>query len=114
MGSRKRELLLQLAQLGEERNRLLRRTGVSPDGDGMRAFLEHPAASDELRSEWRLLIEITQQAQRLNHENGVFIEAGMRVNQQALSILISAATGNTYGPGGRTVSPLSSRSLASA
>jgi flagellar biosynthesis/type III secretory pathway chaperone len=112
--ARKRELLLQLAQLGEQRNRLLRKAGVSPDGRGMRAILDHPAATDELRTEWRLLIEITQKAQRLNEENGVFIEAGMRANQQALSVLISAASGNTYGPGGRTVSPLSSRTLASA
>jgi flagellar biosynthesis/type III secretory pathway chaperone len=113
-GSRKRELLLQLAQLGDQRNRLVRNTGLSPDARGMRAFLDDPAVTDELRIEWRLLTEITERARRLNDENGVFIDAGMRANQQALSVLISAATGNTYGPGGRTVSPLSSRTLASA
>ena len=112
--ARKRELLLQLAQLGDQRNQLLRRAGFSPDGHGMRAFLDHPAATDELRSEWHLLIETTRNARRLNDENGIFIDAGMRANQQALSVLISAASGNTYGPGGRSVSPLSSRTLASA
>jgi flagellar biosynthesis protein FlgN len=113
-GSRKRELLLQLAQLGEQRNRLLREAGVSQDRCGMRAFLDHPAATGELRAEWRLLIEITEKAHRLNEENGVFIQAGMRANQQALSVLVSAASGNTYGPGGHTVNPVSSRTLASA
>ena len=112
--SRKRELLLQLAQLGDQRNRLLRRAGFSPDGQGMRALLDHPAAGGELQTEWQLLIELTQRARRLNEENGIFIEAGMRANQQAFSTLVSAASGNTYGPGGRTVSPLSSRTLASA
>ena len=114
VGSRKRELLLQLAQLGEQRNRLLRKAGVSLDGRGMRALLDHATATDELRTEWGLLIEITQKAQQLNEENAVFIEAGMRSNQHALSVLISAASGNTYGPGGRTVNPLASRTLASA
>ena len=112
--SRKRELLLQLAQFGNQRNQLLRRAGFSPDAHGMRAFLKHPAAATEFRTEWELLLEVTQRARRLNEENGIFIDAGMRANQQALSVLISAASGNTYGPGGRTVSPLSSRTLASA
>jgi hypothetical protein len=38
----------------------------------------------------------------------------MRANHQALSVLLSAASAGTYGPGGRTVSPLSSRTLGSA
>jgi flagellar biosynthesis/type III secretory pathway chaperone len=112
--ARKRELLLQLAQFGDQRNRLLRRAGFRPDRDGMRAFLDHPAATSELGTEWQALIETTRKARRLNDENGIFIDAGMRANQQALSVLISAASGNTYGPGGRSVSPLSSRTLASA
>ena len=114
LGSRKRELLLHIAQLGEHRSRLLRNAGFSPDPAGMRALLNSSAATDELRMEWRRLLELTRDTRQLNEENGIFIEAGMRANQQALSVLVSAASGNTYGAGGRTTNPLTSRTLASA
>jgi len=114
MGARKRELLLDIARLGDQRNRTLRQCGMSPDGRGMRALLDSPAATHEIRAEWRLLIETTRQARHLNDGNGLIIADGMRANHQALSVLVSAASAGTYGPGGRTVSPLSSRTLGSA
>jgi flagellar biosynthesis/type III secretory pathway chaperone len=114
MAVHKRELLLHMAQLGDYRNRLLQKASVSPDRRGMQVLLETVAGTDELRNEWRQLLELTEQAQRLNKENGAFIEAGMLANQQALSVLVSAASGATYGPGGRTSSAVSSRTLASA
>jgi flagellar biosynthesis/type III secretory pathway chaperone len=114
IGVRKRELLLNIAQLGEQRNRLLHRQGVSSDSRSLRAFMNNTAATEELRAEWRMLLDTTEQARRLNDANGLIIEAGMRTNQQALSMLLSAASGGTYGPGGHTTNPLSSRSLASA
>lgn len=112
--SRKRELLLHIAHLGEHRNRLLEKCGASTDRRGMENLLAANPGADEARAEWRSLLEITQQAHRLNQQNGAFIETGMRANQQALSVLVSAASAGTYGPGGRTLNPLSSRSLASA
>jgi flagellar biosynthesis/type III secretory pathway chaperone len=112
--ARKRELLLHVAHLGEHRKRLLQAARVSLDRQGMQALLATLESKHELHAEWRSFIEITEQARRLNEENGAFIEAGMRANQQALSILTSAASGGTYGPGGHTLNPLSSRPLASA
>ena len=113
---RKRELLLHIAHLGEQRNRLLERCGVSADRAGMERLLDANGHASECRDEWRALLEVTQQAHRLNQENGAHIEAGMRANQQALSVLTSAArsAAGTYGPGGRSVNPFGSRSYASA
>ncbi len=115
LGPRKRELLLHIAHLGEHRNRLLERHGLSADRRGMEAWLQsHDAAGTE-RSEWRALLEATRKAHDLNQGNGVFIEAGMRVNQQALQALMCAGAANgTYGPAGRTTNYLGSRTLASA
>lgn len=113
--ARKRELLLHIAHVGEQRNRLLEASGVAADRRGMEAWLTANDASGAIRAQWNALLELARSAHRLNHENGIFIEAGMRANQQALQSLMSAgATTSTYGPGGRSVSPLSSRTLASA
>ena len=114
IAARNRELLLHIAHLGEHRNRLLERAGVSTDRVGMQVLVDTSGNSDEARTEWHLLLDVTQKAHRLNQENGAFIEAGMRANQQALSVLISAGSGGSYGPGGRTLNPRSSRTLASA
>lgn len=112
---RKRELLLHIAHMGETRHRMLERCNVTPDRQGMERLLATLAPNDVIRSEWRGLIEITQRAHRLNHENGIFIDAGMRSNQQALAILSSAASASgTYGAHGRALNPLASRSFASA
>ena len=114
IASRKRELLLHIGHLGGQRNRLLERCGASPDRRGMDSLLAANPNAHEPRAEWQALVEIAQKAHRLNQENGIFIEAGMRANQQALSLLVSASAPGTYGPGGRTMNPLSPRSLASA
>jgi flagellar biosynthesis/type III secretory pathway chaperone len=113
--SRKRELLLHIAHLGEQRNRVLERGGFAADRRGMGNWLTTNDPSGVVRAEWSALIELTKKAHRLNQENGIFIDAGMRANQHALQALMNAgATSSTYGPGGRSVSPVSSRALASA
>jgi flagellar biosynthesis/type III secretory pathway chaperone len=76
--------------------------------------IDSPAITNEIRAEWQLLIETTRQARQLNEANGLIIADGMRANQQALSVLLSAGSAGTYGPGGRTLNPLSSRTLGSA
>jgi flagella synthesis protein FlgN len=112
---RKRELLLHIAHLGEHRNRLLEHTGMSGDRRGMETWLKINEADGNTTSEWRALLELTQSAHQLNQENGLYIDAGMRANQQQLQALMSAgAATSTYGPGGRSTSPLGSRTLASA
>ena len=114
MGARKRALLLDIARLDDQRNRMLRQHGISAEGRGLGAVIDSPAATNEIRAEWQLLIETTRQARQLNEANGLIIADGMRANQQALSVLLSAGSAGTYGPGGRTLNPLSSRTLGSA
>jgi flagella synthesis protein FlgN len=112
---RKRELLLHIAHLGEQRNRLLERNGVTADRRGIEAWLDMHDTAGAARAEWRALLELTQTAHNLNQGNGVFIDAGMRANQQALQALMCAGAANsTYGPGGRATNYLGSRTLASA
>jgi flagellar biosynthesis/type III secretory pathway chaperone len=111
---RKRELLLHISHLGEQRNRVLERGGFSADRRGMESWLT-TNDTGAARAEWTALLDLTQNAHRLNRENGAYIDAGMRANQQALQALMSAsAAAGTYGPGGRSVSPVASRTLASA
>jgi flagellar biosynthesis/type III secretory pathway chaperone len=114
IADRKRGLLLHVANLGDYRKRLLEHAGVRADRSGFHA---PPQVSDtfrEARAEWQALVDLTEKARRLNNENGIHIEAGMRSNQHALSVLMSAVPNSTYGPGGRTSNPLSSRPLTSA
>jgi flagellar biosynthesis/type III secretory pathway chaperone len=111
IAARKRGLLLHVANLGEHRKRLLERAGYRADRAGIRDAL---LGSAEVRPEWEALVDVTRKAHRLNQENGVHIEAGMRTNQHALSVLMSAVPTPTYGPGGRASNPLSPRSLTSA
>ena len=111
--SRKRELLLHIAHMGEVRNRLLERGGATADRRGMESWLA--AHGDEAtRTAWHAFLEVAHKAHRLNKDNGVFIDAHMRANQHALQALMSAGAAiSTYGPGGR-VNAMSSRTLASA
>jgi flagellar biosynthesis/type III secretory pathway chaperone len=106
--------LLHVAHTGELRNRLLERMGLTADRRGMESWLK-TGADAPAQAEWRAFLEIAQKAQRLNRDNGVLIDASMRANQHALQSLMSAgAATSTYGPGGRSMSPIASRALASA
>ena len=114
MADRKRGLLLHAANLGDYRKRLFAQAGVRADRSGLRPAMQGPDNLRDARAEWQMLIELTEKARGLNQENGIHIEAGMRSNQHALSVLMSAVPNSTYGPGGRTSNPLSSRPLTSA
>ena len=70
----------------------------------MRAFIAGPDATAVLRTEWQMLLDITEQARSLNDANGLIIEAGMRANQQAREVLNAReAVERTFEePGART------------
>ena len=113
--TRKRELLLHTAHLGEQRNRMLEQSGMSADRSGMERWLQVHDQNGIAQAEWRALITITKHAEELNRRNGIYIDASARANQQALQALLCAcAAAGTYSSTGRAVNPLSSRSLASA
>ncbi|MES2563828.1 MAG: flagellar protein FlgN, partial [Pseudomonadota bacterium] len=111
----KRELLLHVAHLGDQRSRVLEQSGMSADRSGMERWLQVHDQSGIAKPEWRALLIGTQQAEELNRRNGIYIDAGARANQQALQALLSACTAaGTYSAAGRAVNIPSSRSLASA
>ena len=113
--SRKRELLLHIAHLGDQRTRVLERTGFAADRRGMENWLVANDAAGVARAEWTALLDLTQKAHRLNQENGAYIDAGMRANQHALQALMNAgSTSSTYGKSGRAIGPMGGRALASA
>lgn len=114
IADRKRGLLLHVANLGDYRKRLLERAGIRADRSGLGTALHGSEHLREAQAEWKALIQLTEKARRLNQENGIHIEAGLRGNERALSVLMSAVPNPTYGPGGRTSNPLSSRPLTSA
>lgn len=112
---RKRELLLHVAHLGEQRKHFLEKSGFTADRQGMERWFQTHDQIGTTQAQWRRLLDLTRSAHTLNHRNGIFIDAGMNANQQALQALMSAgAAANTYGPAGRALNPPSSRSLASA
>ena len=112
---RKRELLLHIAHLGDQRNRVLERSGFAADRRGVENWLVANDPAGIARAEWNALLELTRGAHRLNKENGAYIDAGMRANQHALQALMSAGAANaTYGASGRATAAYSSRTLASA
>lgn len=112
---RKRELLMAVAAADQQRNRLLERSGAGSGRRGMDAWLSSHRVDQSTHENWRALLNLTERARRLNDENGAFISAGLQVNEQALSTLLTAARSTSvYGPAGRTLNPLSSRPLASA
>jgi flagella synthesis protein FlgN len=112
---RKRELLMAVAAADEQRNRLLERSGAGSGRRGMEAWFSWNVVDPSTLENWHRLLTLTADARRLNEENGVFINASLQANQQALSTLLTAARSTSvYGPAGRTLNPLSSRPLASA
>lgn len=64
---------------------------------------------------WQEVLALTERARQLNQVNGQLIQAKLRNNQQALSVLSNAVNkANLYGPDGQpSFSPGSGRSLGS-
>ena len=100
----KAKSLLELARLGERRQRLLDDAGVTLDRTGT-ALREHAGRAPQLSAEWQLLMSLTQTAHQLNVLNGTLIATRLRSTQQALNALLSAARiPGTYTPEGSIVS----------
>lgn len=103
----KSEKVVFLSQLAEQRNRFLLAQGSDPDHGGMTNWLRQQKtgqAAQHLAETWKQLLEQAAIAQQLNQVNGTMIESRLRHNQQALTILQSAANQsiNLYGPDGQT------------
>lgn len=107
--------LRRLAGYAERRRVFLQAQQLSPDRQGMAAWLdaqENPAA---LAAAWQDLLEVTHQACRANDTNGILIATRLQANQQALSVLVTAARGGQlYGRNGQAVGSWDPRRLGAA
>ena len=101
----KAKCLLELTQLGELRQRLLRAHELSPDRAGMERLLrEHAHGAPEALAAWQQVLALSADAHRLNDLNGTLIATRLRGTQQALAALFSAARiPGAYAADGSTV-----------
>jgi len=107
LGEAKARHLTELTRHAEQRRCFLLDCKLTPDRDGMNAWLEaHAAAHPELRDASRQLLALTRTAHVMNRVNGTLIATRLRVTQQALNTLFGeAATSGAYGADGSTVTP---------
>lgn len=103
LAPRKNELLDQLFSFGNARNRKLAAAGYETTASGMEAWLKDISADHKTREAWHKLIDLAREAEQLNRGNGILIETALRHNQQALSVLQTAANpaNSLYGPNGQ-------------
>jgi flagellar biosynthesis/type III secretory pathway chaperone len=113
--SEKEHDLTELQTLGAACARLLQTTGRSPDRSGFDDCLRACDPDGELHARAQKRDRVLGQCQRLNRINGGVLELTRRGVEQALALLHDRATDdNTYGPAGRPVGQIGSRSLAKA
>lgn len=102
-----------LTQLANARNSMLLAHGAASGPGSIDAWLEAHAA-DSLPV-WQNIRQLAAQSQQINRSNGELIQARLRNNQQALTILRTAANGASglYGPDGQPHLPTPGRTLGS-
>jgi flagella synthesis protein FlgN len=100
----KSEKVVLLSQLAENRSRFLSAQGYAQEQGGMAKWLQQRDEGNQQIAElWQQLLALAENAQQLNQINGGLIDTRLRNNQQALSILQTAAKQNAlYGPDGQT------------
>lgn len=101
LASDKAQMVGQLTELAERRNRYLSSVGLTADRKGMEAWLVN-GSNAKLAAAWGDLLQQMQAAQQLNRTNGEIIAARLQHNQQALAALQQAAgAAPLYGPSGQ-------------
>lgn len=104
------ELSQQKTQLAHQLGQLAAQRRILQPAPGVPAPCAHPHAQPL----WARLIQLAEQAERMNRTNGELIQVKLRLNQQALSILTGAAIqGNVYGPDGHPAGTSGGRKLGS-
>ena len=120
LASNKAQMVKQLADFGELRNRYLESRGLARDSKGMDAWLAENSASKTSAERsgtsstvWSDLLRLARIAQQLNQTNGAIIETRLQNYQRAFAALQGAA-GITalYGPKGQIFGMGSARAPA--
>ena len=112
----KSELMEKLSGFSAERNRWLTATGLENNASGIAALMDAIQADAETRESWRELLDMAREAEQINRTNGTLIDTRLRHNQQALSVLKTAANPGTslYGPDGQISAASSGRQFDKA
>jgi flagellar biosynthesis protein FlgN len=114
LAAEKSAMATNLAQFAAARDAELGRLGLPAGRSGMAAWLGSKAATG-LTGQWNQLLVLAAEARALNETNGKLIGIQLQNNQQALSVLMSAADqAVTYGPDGQQKAGSGGRSLGSA
>jgi flagella synthesis protein FlgN len=96
----KLDLVERLNKLAEERLRKLELQGFSPDRSGMELWAA--GMGSVAKDAWQSMLAIASEAKQSNKINGNLIQSRLQNNQQALSVLMSAADqASLYGPDGQ-------------
>lgn len=105
LASNKAQMVKQLADFGERRNRYLASRGLARDSKGMDAWLAEGPAERSVASTavWSDLLRLARIAQQLNQTNGAIIVTRLQNYQRAFAALYGAVgTTALYGPKGQT------------
>lgn len=116
LAARKSELVETLAGLGAQRNACISAAGCESSASGIAAYLDAIKAQGATRELWSKLLGLAREADQINRSNGILIDTRLRHNQQALSVLHSAANpaASLYGPDGQISGAASGRRLDQA
>lgn len=103
LGAEKVALVATLNKIGEERNVLLRSSGLPPDRVGVETWISRNAADASVPQLWNHLKASVNKARELNLLNGKLIALRMDHNQQLLGALLSShsQSNKLYGPDGQ-------------
>ena len=109
----KTEMVRQLLRLAEQRNQYLVSRALTPDREGMEAWLAASPDKKAAAVAWHDLLQLAQAARQLNYINGQVIAARLQHNQQTFAALQGAAGHpSLYNPHGQTFSVSGGRQLA--
>jgi len=102
---RKNALLAGLAGLSKQRHAALGAAGCEASEAGMEPWLA-TGGSDEVRDQWRSLLDAAREAKELNRVNGMLINKQLAHNQGVLNAMrtpTNAPAGAIYGASGQTM-----------
>lgn len=103
LGAQKVTLVGKLNKIGEERNLLLKASGLPPDRVGVETWISRNGADTAVPQLWNRLKACVSKARELNLLNGKLIAMRMEHNQQLLGALLSShsQSNKLYGPDGQ-------------
>lgn len=112
LAEQKTAMYRRLQFLSDERSRIFAAARITPDDGSMRNAL---AGDEAALACWQRVIDLAGEASRRNQLNGRLITERMQHNQQALTVLLSAAAqpGATYGPDGQARPQITGRRFGS-